>query len=325
MPFRKIAHFLSFLSLVSLIGLAGCGHHPDPWKEANAGQKRILAVTPALYCFAKNVGGDKAAVLCLLAEKGPHDYQPTAQDAAKARKADLFLANGLELDDFVAKVAAVSGNKSLVIFKVGEKLDSKKLIVPGHDHGAAEEDAHDHDHGIYDPHIWLSPGLAGDMSELIFQKMKTLDPANEADYKKNLDIFKAQLHALGEEGKALFAKKANKKVLPMHDSMRYFGNYFGLKVQDPIHEKPGFEAEIPRIQLRAKQCKENNIKVICVEPQYSKGPAELLQKNLKAEGVDIKIVEFDPLETIAPGESLDSEYYFRRMRQNLKNLAEALE
>mgnify|MGYP002685550585 CR=1 FL=1 len=110
----------------------GCGKHPDPWDHAKAGQKRVLAVTPALYCFASNVAGDKAAVQCLLSDRGPHDYEPNAGDALKARKADLFLANGLELD--LSQVAEIdtAGLQLLILAKREAAHLNKDLSIVAH-------------------------------------------------------------------------------------------------------------------------------------------------------------------------------------------------
>lgn len=318
---RSLFLFLS-ACLVLVLGLSGCGSHGDPWKHAKPGQKRVLAVTPALYCFASNVAGDRAAVLCLLSNKGPHDYDPTPADAYMARKADLFLANGLELDEFVTRIASISGNKHLEIYRAAEALPHEDLHHPEHDHGA--EGHHHHHHGDHDPHVWLAPELAKKLTHIIADKLGKMDPANQEAYQENAKVYGATLDKLIGEGKEAFANKKNKKIVTLHESMGYFADAFGIEVAAVIHPKPGFEAEPSRIRDIAKICREKDVQVICVEPQYSRSSAETLQKNLKGEGVEIRIVDFDPLETAPPNE-LNAELYERRMRQNIKLLAEALQ
>src|SRR3974390_1375524 len=80
------------------VALSSCGSPRSPWETVPGGSKHVLVSFPPLYCFAKNVAGDHAKVLSLLTTVGPHDYPPSASDALKVRKADLFLINGLELD-----------------------------------------------------------------------------------------------------------------------------------------------------------------------------------------------------------------------------------
>ncbi|MFO0967764.1 MAG: metal ABC transporter substrate-binding protein [Gemmataceae bacterium] len=318
--------------LVSIL-FAGCGKRPGIWDDAPAGQKRVLAVTPPLYCFAKRIGGDKVAVRCLLTTVGPHDYEPTADDALLARGADLFLANGLSLDDgSVAKVATSSGNKKLQIFKVGSVFEEKaeddpklhEMLVHNDEHEHGDE-GHKHKHaGEHDPHIWLSPPLVKHLSALIADKLIEMDPANKAAFQANLAAFNADLDGLIRDGEAAFAKKKKSHFLTTHDSMRYFAHAFGLEEPKAIQLKPGHEVEARRLKELVDWCKAKNVRVICVEPQYSKGAAETLQTSLKKDGIDLKLVEFDPMETFPPGKAPDAAHYIERMRKNIQDLAKDL-
>src|SRR4051812_33632516 len=83
-----------------LLSFLGCSKAVDPWKDVPGGSTKVLVSFPPLYCFAKGVAGDDAKVLSLLAATGPHEHQATADDSLAAAGADLFLVNGLTLDDF---------------------------------------------------------------------------------------------------------------------------------------------------------------------------------------------------------------------------------
>src|SRR5437016_4510309 len=87
------------LLLAGLTSLAGCGRAPDPWAKASGDGPRVLVSFPPLYCFTKNVAGDHARVISLLSTQEPHGYSPNLTEGLKARKADLFIINGLGLDD----------------------------------------------------------------------------------------------------------------------------------------------------------------------------------------------------------------------------------
>ena len=75
-------------------------------------------------------------------------------------------------------------------------------------------------------------------------------------------------------------------------------------------------------------CKAKKVSLIAVEPQYSKAQAEALQATLKREGIEVRIVTLDPLETadIPDGRRFnpDPAYYFKTMRQNIATLVKAL-
>src|SRR5262245_36853091 len=104
-----------------LFAISGCSEAPDPW--GNATGPRVLAYFPPIYSLAASVAGDDAQVQSLLTFQGPHDFEPTARDARKLRRADLFLTIGLGLDDSIAgKLQKSSGNSKLKLVELGERL-----------------------------------------------------------------------------------------------------------------------------------------------------------------------------------------------------------
>jgi ABC-type Zn uptake system ZnuABC Zn-binding protein ZnuA len=74
----------------------------------------------------------------------------------------------------------------------------------------------------------------------------------------------------------------------------------------------------------ARLCKEERVKVLAVEPQYSTGSsARLLAESLKRDGVEARMVEIDPMET-ADAAVLDAGWYERIMRNNIQALVDNL-
>src|SRR5687768_6095655 len=109
---------LAALSAVCL-SLVGCSEAPDPWKEAKAGQKRVVASFPPLYSLPPAGAGDAAYVPCLLTGPGPHAYKVSGSDPHKLRGADLCVINGLGLDDDFMKRLINAGNRSVPVLNVG--------------------------------------------------------------------------------------------------------------------------------------------------------------------------------------------------------------
>src|SRR5205085_2089661 len=102
--------------------------------------------------------GDDASVLCVMSDTGPHHFDPSPENAVALRRADLFLINGLDLDDQIAeKMARSSRNKNLDIVKLADAIPKTERIEGqcncGHAHGEAEKNDPDHQH--FDPHVWL--------------------------------------------------------------------------------------------------------------------------------------------------------------------------
>lgn len=309
-----------------VLALGGCSQAKDPWAPVPGGPLKVLVSFPPLYCFTKAVAGDDAAVLSLLAPTGPHEHRATADDSQIAAGADLFLVNGLELDDFVTTVANTSGNKKLKVVKVADKaLPMKegprlKMNSKGHVH----DDGTECTHGEWDPHVWLGVDQAIAMVNEIQKTLTEADPSHAANYEKRAKEYVAKLEQLRTDGVKLLAGKKNRKVIATHDALAYFCRCYGLELIDSIMPRPGIEAGTPKLAELETVCKTKDVRLIAIEPQYRRDAAEALRAALKRQGHDVTIVEVDPMET-APRADLTPDYYFTVMRRNLDNLAKAMQ
>jgi ABC-type Zn uptake system ZnuABC Zn-binding protein ZnuA len=311
-----------------------CGGPTDPWKGL-AGPPRVVATFPPLACFAENVGGNPVGVLTLCTSKGPHEFDPSPQDTYKLRKADLFLLNGLTLDDkFAREMARASDNPRLRdadapgLVNLGDRLLAMPgdLVDPFGEHGDHNHDhEHGHAHGQYDPHVWLGVPQAVAMVEVIRDELKKVDPSRAADYDRRAADYVARLEKLHREGKAELAGKKNRRIVTAHESLHYFAESFDIDVVGAIQLTPGQDPDAQTLDRLARTCQEKDVHVIATEPQFrQRGAAETLQQNLRRKGVDVELIELDPLETLSADDKLDAGWYERRLRANLDTLKKAL-
>jgi zinc transport system substrate-binding protein len=347
---------LAWLTLVGAalaVGLTGCFSSPDPW-EKEKGPPRVVVTIPPLDCFVQNVVRDHAGVVCLCKDKGPHHFEADTADVKLFRQANVFFAIGLQLDDrFADRLQRESRNPNLQYVKLGDRLPHDLLLKADHDddhdhahagEGKAEATHAGHEHGEYDPHVWLGIPQAIKMVEMIRDEMKKVDAAHAEDYDKNADEYVKTLQKLQEDSKAKLADRKNKNIVSFHESLAYFANSFGLKVVESIEKGPGDEPTSGWLKKVADECEEHEVHVIAVEPQYpTTSSAKILQQSLKKrdekrkkegkEPLDVQLVEVDPLETVdvMAGDLRDSlmglkdrAWYVNKMRKNIDNLARAL-
>jgi zinc transport system substrate-binding protein len=305
------------------LGLAGCSSGGDPWQDRPG--PKVLAFFPPLYSFAAEVAGDDAQVQSLLTSKGPHDYEPKPADARKLRRADLFLINGLGLDEVLGeRLAASASNPNLTVVEVGESVPKESLLAAGlctakHGHG----DESPHTHGAHDPHVWLGIPEAVHMIAATRDALAKADTAHADGYTKRATALTERLHKLQADGKKMLAGK-DARLLTHHDALRYFARSFGAEVVDAI-EMPGHEPSAQRLADLVKVCTEKKVRLIAVEPQYpSNTGAHTILTELHRKGIpDAAFVEIDTLETADPAD-LTPDFYERKMRANLNNLAGAV-
>ncbi|MCS7044717.1 MAG: zinc ABC transporter substrate-binding protein [Gemmataceae bacterium] len=306
------------------MSLTACSKAPDPFANVKPEQLRILASFAPLYCFAANVVGEHGKVLCLLSSKGVHDYTAVPFDSIKVAKADVFFVNGLGVDDFAARLVSAARARSDVLFDVGAAIPEEQLI-----HLDADQRVHYHadgskcEHGEHDPHIWLGPKQAELMVLAMARRLGELRPALKDEFDKNAAAYIDQLRALHRYGKEKLGAKKNRRVIVTHDFLRYFAREYDVEVVGVIQPKPGQEAVAGQL---ARLCREKDVHVIIIEPQYSRAGAESLQREFAAKGIAVRLAEIDPMETasVDADGNPDPGLYLRRMRENIDNLAQAL-
>jgi zinc transport system substrate-binding protein len=326
---------LALVGSAALVWMAGCSRYKDPW-EGDLASPKVVVTIPPLASFARAVLGKHGAVKCMCTTTGPHHYESDSRDARLLQKASIVFAVGLKLDDhFTDAVVALARRKDLPYVKLGDKLGPKLLLKSDDDdddHKADHKpdhkhDAH-HDHGEYDPHVWLGIPQAVAMVDMIRDQLVEIDEDHADDYKKNAEEYITTLKKLREEGRKSLKGKKNPDIISFHEALRYFADTFGLHIAEVIETGAGDEPSSGHLKKVVDLCKKDpKIGAITVEPQYPKtSSATLVQKELKNKGIDIPLVEVDPLETADPDE-LNKEgatWYVARMRKNLDALTKAL-
>ncbi len=317
------------------LSLGSCTSNPaSNSSESAPAQSSPVAVTDQLQVvttflpitqFTKAVAGERAQVTQLLPTNvGPHDYQAKPEDAQKLSQADVLVQNGLEMEEFLEDLVKNANNANL---KVIDSSQGVKTIaaeaIAGHDHdheheAEAEEKQAEagHEHGEFNPHIWLDPKRAIQQVENIRDGLIAADPSGKETYTANAAAFIKQLQDLDAETAKMLQPYTGKTFVAFHDFAPYFAQSYNLKASflvDVPEENPSPQ-DVKRI---TDEVKESNLKTILTEPQAGESAFSALAKDL-----NVKISTFNPLET-GSSEALQPEYYLTVMRQNAKSLVTA--
>jgi ABC-type Zn uptake system ZnuABC Zn-binding protein ZnuA len=301
----------------ALLTLGGCTAAEDPWEKVEGGNLKVLVSFPPLYAFTRGVADKDAKVLSLLALTGPHEYHPTLSDSHVADGADLFLVNGLTLDDFVTDIANRSRNKNLKVIKVADQ--ALAATEPPRLHLTGAHARHSHS-GEWDPHAWLGIEQAILMVQAIRDALKEADPGHAANYDRRAAAYVAKLKELETYGKDKLKDLKNRKLIANHESLRYFCRSFDLELVDMVMPQTGVDPDLKQLADLVEVCKKKDVHLIAVEPQYPSGHAEKIKTSLKASNHTAILVDIDPLET-GKREELDADWYLKGMRKNLDALA----
>jgi zinc transport system substrate-binding protein len=138
-----------------------------------------------------------------------------------------------------------------------------------------------HDRSGLDPHIWLSPPLVMMQARTILDALQKVDPVNRSNYEANYKAFMAELVDLDADLKKIFADRKGLRFIVFHPSWGYFARSYGL-VQVPI-ELEGKSPKLAQLTDLIEFAKENNIKIVFVQPQFSSKSAELIAREIGGE------------------------------------------
>ncbi len=254
--------------------------------------------------FLERIGGEHVVVEALVKPgQSPHTYDPTPSQIARLADADLYVGIGLPFESaWTARIRSV--NPAMPMLDLSKGFSQRAMEA--HDHGAedAAHGADTHYHHERDPHLWTSPMLVKQMGGEIARALTGLDPDHAADYAANLAVFETDLDALDADIRATLADVRQRRFMVFHPAWGYFADAYQL-TQIPI-EHDGKEPGPRSLAALIDQARRENVKVIFVQPQFSRKSAEQV-----ARAIDGRV---EVIDNLAPD-------YFANLRQVAEAIA----
>ncbi len=284
--------------------------------SASAAPLRVLASFLPMYLFTVNVAGGIPGVtvdLLLPADLGcPHDYALTPSDMRKIASADLFIANGMGMEEFLGNPVRKANPRVRTV----ETASSVPALRGSPDAGAAHGGRnHGHAHGDINPHTWVSPRNAVLQVRAIEKALREASPGNEARFRANADAYVRRLESLHREYAEASRSFRKRNVVTFHNVFDHLARDYGLSVVGRVENAPGQEPSAGEIRRLVRTIRDKGVPVLFAEPQYPQRIADVIARE-----AGIPVRELDP---VATG-STDPGFYEKAMRRNLATLKEAL-
>ena len=259
-------------------------------KETGDKLKVAVSISP-LKEFTEIIGGDKVDIYCVVKDNmEPHDFEFTPSDKKELMERELFIYNGLGLEDWLSQA---------------EEGSNAKLVDTSKNADVIKEN------GTDDPHIWLSLKEAMNQCNNIKDALVEADPDNKDYYEENYNNYKDELNKLYEEYKPKFDTIKGKTFVTSHEAFGYLCREYGLE-QKAITGLFNAEGEITFKDMEnlVQYCKTNGIKTIFSEGTESQKSSETLAKEIGG-----TIVPIYTLETKAEGKT-----YLEAMKDNYEKI-----
>jgi len=134
----------------------------------------------------------------------------------------------------------------------------------------------------------MSPRLALIMAGTIRDELKAVDSLHAADYDANYKALEADMNALDSRLRKSLAPLEGRTFYVFHPAFGYFAREYNLK-QKAVEDQGKSPSARQLLQL-VEQAKADGVKVVFVQPQFSRQSAEVLAREL-----DGAVVALDPL------------------------------
>jgi len=264
---------------------------------------RVLTSFLPMEIFTRNVVGDTPDVTVesmLPASMGcPHDYALTPGDMKKIASADLFIVNGLGMEEFLGEPVRRANPKIRTV-------ETARAVLPIRG---------EHGHGDVNPHTWVSPRNAILQVREIEKALSAARPVSAGAFRRNADAYVSRLSSLAAEFEAAAKTFRRRNIVTFHNVFDYLSRDLGLTVVGVIETAPGQEPSAGEIRNLSRTIREKKVPVVFSEPQYSPKIAKALAREA---GVPVRVL--DPVSTGSTALTT----YEDAMRRNLATLKEAL-
>ncbi len=290
---------------------------------AASGQARLKIVTTTtdLASIAEEIGGEHVEVASLArGTDDPHHIRPRPAFSRLIAEADILIEVGLDLEHgWLPDLVANARNTRIQRGRAGRMDASRGVdligVAPGpvdHHHGHG----HAHAHGAGNPHYLLDPASALVVAENLFARLRYLDANNSENYETNLQAFRHKLEEKMEEWDAALAPYAGTHIVTYHASYDYFARRFNFEIIDTLEPSPGIEPTPRHISRMIPRMREENVRMIWVEPVR---PTRLVNRLSEDTGAAIvELAEF-------PGAVPEVDTYIDLIEHNVRQILKAME
>lgn len=208
---------------------------------AAPGVLNVLACEPEWAALTRELAGERATVdAATTGMQDPHRIEARPALIARARRADLLVCTGAELEaGWLPLLQRESANPAI---QPGQKgyFEAARYVDPI-DKPSALDRAQGDIHAAGNPHLHLDPRNLLRVADALAQRLAEIDPAGAAHYAQRRADFAARLTAAIARWEKQGAALKGVPVLVQHQSWSYLVHWLGLDVVADLEPRPGIE------------------------------------------------------------------------------------
>ena len=257
----------------------------------------VASIKPIHSLVAGVMGEAGEPRLMISGSTSPHTYQMRPSDAAVLNAADLIVWVGEGMEMFLDRPIEVLGSGAQVVTlhkSAGLELLPSREGGIWHDEERElhvdEDDDHGHDHGEFDMHIWLDPGNARRIVDVVANALVRIDPGRADVWRANAETMRMRIDLLESSLRERLTPVRERAFIVFHDGYGYFEHAFGLNGKGAVAVDPARPPGARRIAELRGALSEHDVRCVFTEPQFE---PDLVRTVI--EGTGVRTAALDPL------------------------------
>jgi zinc/manganese transport system substrate-binding protein len=320
--------------LIAAVVVAGvlataCGDDGAADAGSSGGRPTIAVTTSILGDVVSEMTGDLATVDVVMPPNAdPHDFQPSARDAADLRAADVVVANGGGFEAGLEETVHAAEEDGTVVIEAIDHVATLEASAEEEDEHAEEEEeaeeGDEHGHEGVDGHFFTDPARMAAAAEalagVLADEVSALDTAA---FRDRAAAYVAELRALDAEVEATLAvvPPERRKLVTNHDVFSYFADRYGFEIVGAVIPATTTQASASAADIDALAATITAEGVPAVFADTS-SPDDLADALADEVGGDIAVVALYSESLGEPGSGADT--YAGMMRTDATRIADAL-
>jgi len=242
----------------------------------------VFACEPEWAALAKELGGDRLNVYSATTSmQDPHHIQARPSLIAKARRADLLVCSGAELESgWLPLLLRKSGNASIQPNQPGNFMAAdfieKRDVPEKMDRSMGDV------HTEGNPHIHTSPENILLVADALYERLGEIDAENRADYLARYQSFEKQWRQSLEQWKAKAAVLSGANIVTHHTYWTYLNEWADMHVLATLEPVPGVSPSSSYLAKVKKQLSHQELKMILHVSYVSDRPSQWLAEQTGA-------------------------------------------
>ena len=222
----------------------------------------IFACEPEWASLSQELGGDKVTTYSATTGlQDPHYIQARPSLIAKARRADLLVCTGAELESgWLPLLQRKSGNADIQVGAAGYFMATDYVQLTGIPSQLDRSQGHIHAAG--NPHIQTSPILLFTVAKALTKQLQHIDKANQAYYQQRLLDFELRWQAALLRWQQLAKPLKGMPIVIQHDNWDYLIEWLQLEKVASLEVKPGVPPTLADLSAIVQQLKVTPSKLV---------------------------------------------------------------